>query len=542
MRGDSVVLGTDYFLRAYKGGAATWRTAVPAPVWVVNLSADGRLAVAGLGDGTIRWYRLADGAEILSLFAAPDGKRWVAWTPEGFFDHGEGGEQLIGYHLNAVDQGRPKGAAFVRVEQLYALFYSRDLVVKKFRGQSEDEIAAAVQRIGDVRTVLGKGLPPEIQITKYCIGDDCQSLDPGEQLRGIGKIALREAPAQDVTVYFNVIDRGGGVGPIVVRDKGATVAAPGKTRGVEGPTHSEERELKLEPGANLVMLSAFNGAGQIETGLKERPLLALRYDPKVAQKPVLHLLSVGINKYTGKGIPALANAAADAKAVAATMQDTKGHTIFDQVDAVVLTDGDATLGNIDKAFTDLAARTKPDDLVFVFLAGHGVALDGRYYYLPVDLPDAGDDTLKQHALTYTDLTDRLSKFPTARTVVILDTCYSGAFAVGDSVQRDSRDQTIDKQISHATGRFILGGSSSQEEALDGLDGHGVFTEALLMGLSGDADLQVAGNHDGKVSILELGEYTKAKVPELAAKVAHGYSQKPHWYFSGDEMFDLKDAN
>jgi len=224
------------------------------------------------------------------------------------------------------------------------------------------------------------------------------------------------------------------------------------------------------------------------------------------------------------------------------MQDTKGHTIFDKVDAVVLTDGDATLGNIDKAFTDLAARTKPDDLVFVFLAGHGVALDGRYYYLPVDLPDAGDETLKQRALTYSDLTDRLSKFPTARAVVILDTCYSGAFAVGDSVQRDSRDQTIDKQISHATGRFILGGSSSQEEALDGLDGHGVFTQALLLGLSGDADLQVAGNHDGKVSILELGEYTKAKVPQLAAKVAHGYSQKPHWYFSGDEMFDLKDAN
>jgi WD40 repeat protein len=540
--GDTVVLGTDYFLRAFKGGNATWRTAVPAPVWVVNLSSDGRLAVAGLGDGTIRWYRLVDGVEIMSLFAEPDGKHWVAWTPEGFFDHGEGGEQLIGYHLNVVDQGKPKGAAFVRVDQLYALFFSRDLVVKKFRGQSEGEIAAAVKRIGDIHSVLGKGLPPEIQITKYCIRDDCQTLDQTEQSRGVGKISLREVPAQDVVVSFNVIDRGGGVGPIVVRDKGATIATAGKTRSVQGNTRTEEREIKLEPGANLVMLSAFNSAGEIETGLKDRPLLALRYDPKVAQKPVLRLLSVGINKYTGNGIPALANAAADAQSVADTMKADKAHTIFDSVDAIVLTDTDATLGNIDKAFDDLALRTKPDDLVFVFLAGHGVVLDGRYYYLPVDLPDANDETLKKRALTYADLTDRLSKFPTARTVVILDTCYSGAFAVGDSVQRDSRDQTIDKQISHATGRFILGGSSSQEEALDGLDGHGVFTEALLLGLKGDADLSIAGNHDGKISILELGEYTKAKVPELAAKVAHGYNQKPHWYFSGDEMFDLKDAN
>src|SRR6185437_2203092 len=160
----------------------------------------------------------------------------------------------------------------------------------------------------------------------------------------------------------------------------------------------------------------------------------------------------------------------------------------------------------------------------------------------VDLPDTQDKSIREHSITYDDLALRLSKFPTARAVVVLDTCYSGAFAVDDSIMRDSRDQTVGKQISHATGRFILAGSSSQEEALDGVDGHGVFTDTLLTGLKGDADLHVAGNHDGKVSIFELGEYTKAKVPELAAKIAHGYSQKPRWYFNGDEMFDLRGAN
>jgi uncharacterized caspase-like protein len=181
-------------------------------------------------------------------------------------------------------------------------------------------------------------------------------------------------------------------------------------------------------------------------------------------------------------------------------------------------------------------------VVFVFLAGHGVALDGKYYFIPVDLPDTSDDAIRQHALTYDDLALRLSKFPTARTMVVLDTCYSGAFAVGDSVARDSRDQTVGKQISHDTGRFILAGSSSQQEALDGVDGHGVFTEVLLKGLRGAADTQDAGNHDGKVSIYELGQYTKAQVPALAAEIAHGYNQKPRWFFNGDDMFDVRDAN
>ncbi len=540
--GELGLLGTDFFLRAYRNGDTLWRTAIPAAAWAVNMSADRRLAVAALGDGTIRWYRLADGVEILSLFAEPDGKHWVLWTPEGFFDHGEGGEQLIGYHLNQLDQGRPKGAAFVRVDQLYALFFRRDLVVQKFRGDGEPEIAAQLARIGDVRSVLGKGLPPELKLTEYCIAGKCEPIPADEQTRSAGgKMQLREAAAPEVVLHFEVQDRGGGVGPIVVRDKGATVTAAGGSRGISGGVDSEERTVQLEPGANLIMLSAFNGAREIETGAKDRPLLALRYTPATETKPVMRLLAIGIDKYTGKDIPQLANAAADAKGVAEIMHGDTKHDIFADVDAIVLTDQGATLAAIDGAFDQLAKRTQPDDLVFVFLAGHGVALDGKYYYVPADLPDAKDDSIRKHALTYDDLAARLSRFPTTRAIIVLDTCYSGAFAVDDSIQRDSRDQTVGKQISHATGRFILAGSSSQQEAFDGVDGHGVFTEALLMGLKGAADTEAAGNKDGKVSIYELGEYAKAKVPELAAKIAHGYAQKPRWFFNGDEMFDLRDA-
>lgn len=543
VQGDRALLGTDFFLRAYRGGAPVWRTAVPAPVWTVNMSGDGRLAVAGLGDGTIRWYRLSDGMEILSLFAEPDGKHWVLWTPEGFFDHGEGGDALIGYQLNQLDQGRLKGSVFVRVEQLYSLFFRRDLVVKKFRGDAEDEIAAQLKRIGDVRAVLGRGLPPDLKLTEYCLGSTCKAVAPEEQLRGAtGRIQPLEANGPEVVLHFDVKDRGGGIGRLLVRNKGASEAAAGGTRAVKGDTHSEERIVKLQPGLNYIMLSAFNGANEIETDAKQRPALALRYDAKVAQKPVMRLLAVGIDQYTGKDVPKLANAASDAKGVAEVMHNDKKQEIFSNVDAVVLTDGDATLANIDKAFEALASRTKPDDLVFVFLAGHGVALDGKYYYIPVDLPDTADKSIREHTLTYDDLALRLSKFPTARAVVVLDTCYSGAFAVDDSIMRDLRDQTVGKQISHATGRFILAGSSSQQEALDGVDGHGVFTEVLLKGLSGDADRQNAGNRDQRVSIYELGEYTKAQVPQLASKIAKGYAQKPRWFFNGDEMFNVRNAN
>ena len=62
-------------------GQKFWRTAVPGTTWGVNLSADGRFIVAAFGDGTIRWFRASDGAELLAFFVHVPDKTWIAWTP-----------------------------------------------------------------------------------------------------------------------------------------------------------------------------------------------------------------------------------------------------------------------------------------------------------------------------------------------------------------------------------------------------------------------------------------------------------------------------
>ena len=53
--------------------------------WGVNLSPDGKIAVVAYGDGTIRWHRAKDGAELLALFIHKPDKRWVTWTPSGYY-------------------------------------------------------------------------------------------------------------------------------------------------------------------------------------------------------------------------------------------------------------------------------------------------------------------------------------------------------------------------------------------------------------------------------------------------------------------------
>lgn len=102
--GDSFVLGTSWSLRAFEAsGALRWSRPIPDAAWGVNISADGKVLVAALGDGTLRWYRYADGEELLAVYIHTRSRDWVAWTPKGYYDASPGGDRLIGWQLNRFE-------------------------------------------------------------------------------------------------------------------------------------------------------------------------------------------------------------------------------------------------------------------------------------------------------------------------------------------------------------------------------------------------------------------------------------------------------
>jgi dipeptidyl aminopeptidase/acylaminoacyl peptidase len=96
----AVVLATSRGLRRIEAdGREAWRIPLATEARAVNLSADGRVLVTAMADGTIRWRRTRDGAALLSLFASQDG-RWVLWNEKGYFDAANGAEELIGWTVN----------------------------------------------------------------------------------------------------------------------------------------------------------------------------------------------------------------------------------------------------------------------------------------------------------------------------------------------------------------------------------------------------------------------------------------------------------
>ena len=364
----SFLLGTESRLRLFdRQGNEKWQIPSPGVVWGVNISGNSQLAVAALGDGTLRWYRLASGEELLAFFPHRDGKRWVLWTPESFFAASADGERLIGYHRNRhLDQA----AEFVDVKQLYNLFYRPDLVSKRLEGRYGEETLAQLRK-SDIQTVLAKGLPPVVEL-----------LSPPDVTHDRTEFPLE----------LQLTDQGGGIGDIVVRNNGVVVM---KTRAVDIPTPGRPRfslPIPLHPGSNEIVASVYTRDNEIESRAATKTV-EVRESPTVA--PSLYVLAVGINDYRDPDFQ-LRYAESDARAMVQELS-RRGSALFKSIHMLPLLNDKATRAGIEKAFEEIVRVMQPSDVFVLYLAGHGMALDGEYYFIPQDAVFHNEDSIRTQA-------------------------------------------------------------------------------------------------------------------------------------------------
>lgn len=123
----SFLLGTSQRLRCYgRDGNLRWSMIGPGNCWAVNVAeGNGSVGVAAFHDGTIHWYRMKDGKELLAFFPHAETKRWVLWTPSGYYDCSPGGEDLIGWHHN---KGKDAAAEFRPASRLRDVYHRPDVI------------------------------------------------------------------------------------------------------------------------------------------------------------------------------------------------------------------------------------------------------------------------------------------------------------------------------------------------------------------------------------------------------------------------------
>ncbi len=178
-----------------------------------------------------------------------------------------------------------------------------------------------------------------------------------------------------------------------------------------------------------------------------------------------HAIVIGNDTYTS--LPRLNTAVADAKAVAAILEQDYGFSVS------LLTD--ATEAAIVGTVTDLRRTLTPKDNLLIYYAGHGWYDEEaeRGYWLPVD---AVLDN-RSNWISNADVTDMLKAIKAKHVIVVADSCYSGTLTRGLAIGGKSTGYIQD--IVQRRARTVLT-SGGLEPVLDGGGGsNSVFADAFL---------------------------------------------------------------
>jgi WD40 repeat protein len=490
----SFLFGSDWYLRCYSAtGENRWTVAAPGPVWVADVSKDGRIGAAAFGDGTIRWYRMDSGAELLAFYPHPDKVRWVAWTPSGYYAASAGAEGLIGWQLN---NGLEKAPDFFPVSRFRSVYYRPDVVALVLSALDEKaalaQADAASGRKAQAGAIQAK-LPPTIAIS----GPSSDSSFSGATVRITYRLsAPADAPVTGVRALVDGRPADGTKGL-------AVVAAAGKDAEIEVP---------VPPRSCSVSLIADNKNGSSEAATIR---LVRASGDEFIIKPKLYLLAVGVSAYANPDYR-LAYAAKDARDMAAAFTAMKGG-VYRDVETKVLADADATKDNILDGLDWIQKQTTSKDVAVMFFSGHGLNDQSQnYYYLPVG---TNLDSLKRTGVPFSDITTTVSAIA-GKVLFFIDTCHSGNLMKGRKAVGTERDivAVVNELASAENGAVVFASSTgSQYSYEDPSWGNGAFTKAIIEGLKGAA---AYGSGD-RITVNMLDLYISERV-----KVLTGGKQTP----------------
>jgi uncharacterized caspase-like protein len=241
--------------------------------------------------------------------------------------------------------------------------------------------------------------------------------------------------------------------------------------------------------------------------------VAAHFDP--AGKPQLYALVVGIQDFDNSDL-SLRYSVADAKSIAQILEK-KAAPLFSKVNIEQLVTKPTTTK---AALVSAFARYKtiePRDVFLFYVATHGTVenadlANAEFFLIPSNMKEVSDEGIRREALSQREVRQMIASIPATRKLLLLDTCHSGA--MGDAMMLTTRaleESGAVTVLSGAVGSTVLSASTSDQEALEGQDGHGLFTWVLLQGLAGSADAR----KNGAVKTFDLAAYVDDEVPKVA---------------------------
>ena len=435
---------------------------------------------------------------LMTLFVSRN-EEWALSTPQGPYDASVDGDELVGWQLN---RGRSVTPDFFRADQFRDTLERPDIVRKLlFAGNLFDAQEQAGER-SLVRIESAKA--PRVLIDGPTDGQSFASFDVPVRLTAtIRSPDQREQSARgyEISGYLN------GRQLIRLDDQ------------MEGSTRRLVWEMSSRERFNSAVIIV-EREERDETVVSFADVSFRVQDPKHEDVPRLHILGLAVSKSYQEGLQ-LAFPVDDAVAVEKALR-TGMAGLYRPGMVTRLYESDVDPQQLQESLDQLGREVGPNDLLVVFVAGHGVAVDGHYYFIPPDpkitslLPEQLA-VIRERGISWAQF-EQLVSLP-CRKLVLLDTCHAGNALLK---QRPPSHMKAALRRLKRHQMLVIAGSSPGEPAYElPRLGHGFFTSCLLDGLKGAADVR----RDGEIDVEEIGAYVTEKLPQLSDRYI-GRNQVP----------------
>lgn len=523
----------------------------------IAFGANGKVLFSISGRAQIDAWNLAENRKAASLITI--GKNdWAVVTPDGYFDASEGAQALM--HFVLADP--QTGYQTISLRQVGSKHWNTDLLQKVFDGESLPSTA-------------------DFSITLF------------------PDVWIEQAAPDSNSLKIDLRNRGGGIGRVEVRVNGGELT-PDATAGRSLDRSSAAAQLsvdiprdRLRPGDNEVDVITWNKEGDVQSNnypvflsLADNGLVSrgATLTGNKATKPPSEIdyyaIVSGISNYSGpinlrysakdaedmaRALTLAARRYFCADEIAANRPCLRVHVrlLSTETDESVRFNGqryvpdfqrlDPVKTSYAKAFADVAAKAKADDVVAVYFSGHATTINTDEAVRESAIADTylyatrGATTLAASALaneteraaktvSSLELAKWLSEIKAEKKVLVLDTCAAGAIQKDLSEAR-AGDPLLTRSIERLrtrTGFFVLMGSAGNAQSYEANQyRQGLLTYSLLEGMTLGGKLAPGGFVDVDL----LLSSAKNRVEDLAKGL--GDIQVPMYWRPGlSESFDI----
>ncbi len=477
-----------------------------ARITAQQVAPDGNYKLVATSNGMLHWVDAATGQTILKLFS-PGDQTFFYVTPDHYYFASKTALQAVGVRYKSNLLG---------FEQIDLLYNRPDKVLARLGNTDSTQLGFLESAY--YKRLKKMNIDPQ-QVDKLdnlpSLSTNLSDLQVKTEVKKFDLQIQAQTPSGQLKSIHVLIN---GV-PIYGR-KGFELTSDMKSTKL-----SKTIPLQLSNGNNHIQIYVENSYG----------LKSIREDANVFLKesydPLLYVLTIGSGEFTDT-LFNLKYAGKDAEDVSKIMLEGK---VYKNVSVKSLIGKDVHKKGVISAVKWLE-KAKPDDVVMVFFAGHGV-LDSKFDYF-LSTSDIDFTNPEEKGLSYNYFENLIGALPCRNKVLLIDACHSGELDK-EEIMVDNREEVVQEDvvfrkvgasISHFgtstfeitkniftdlrqnSGVVVISSAGGAEFAMEGQQwSNGVFTYSLIKGLtSKDADLN--GNHE--ITLSEIQKYLFETVPKL----------------------------